>query len=354
VTRSSQGRVATVKAIAAKAGVSSSTVSKALNGSGQLRRETRRSIAAVARQLGRPATTDDGDGGEDARTYTVGVIATDDLGPVTSSIVLGAMEALASDRTLVVLSIARYDRIREQHFARALSDRHVDGILVAGHLAPPRPTIGSNLPVPVVYAGTRSESPHDLSILIDERQGAGLAIQHLVDIGCTRIAHITGPGTDSAAQTRAAAAEASLGSAGLRLVAELPMFGDWTERWGREAATSLIRSAEMFDGVFCGNDQVARGAVEALHEAGRSVPSEVSVIGMGNYAGIGDGCRPTLTTVDLSLPDLGAAAAKRLLGRIEGHPAESGVRFLPCRLVTRESTEVRVTPPIRGRQPQVV
>jgi len=111
-------------------------------------------------------------------------------------------------------------------------------------------------------------------------------------------------------------------------------------RWGREAATILMRTGEEFNGIFCGSDQIARGVADALREAGRRVPEEVGIVGVDNWEVMAEGCRPPLTTVDLNLTELGHAAATKLLRAIEGHPLEQGVHLMPCRLITRRSTEM--------------
>jgi LacI family transcriptional regulator len=119
-----------------------------------------------------------------------------------------------------------------------------------------------------------------------------------------------------------------------------PLMGEWSERWGREAASILMRAGKPFDAIFCGSDQIARGVADALREAGRLVPEEVGIVGVDNWEVMAEGCRPSLTTIDLNLTELGHIAATKLLRAIEGHPLEQGVQLLPCRLVTRRSTEM--------------
>jgi LacI family transcriptional regulator len=229
--------------------------------------------------------------------------------------------------------------------------RRVDGIIVTGRTTDPRSSLGRDLPIPVVYARARSDDPEDLSLLHDDKQGARLAIDHLVTTGRTRIAHITGPDRHLAARERAAGAMTALEAAGLGLVLDEPLMGEWSERWGREATSILLRRGAQFDGVFCGSDQIARGVADALREAGLSVPDEVGLVGVDNWEVMSEGCRPPLTTIDLNLTELGHIAATKLLRAIEGHPLEKGVQLLPCRLVTRRSTETLLETTIRPRAP---
>jgi LacI family transcriptional regulator len=339
VTRKHREGVVTVNDVAARAGVSVGTVSKALNGRGQLRAETRRKVVMAAQELGfhpnmlaRNLT--------EGRTYTVGVLTTDSFGRFTIPVMLGAEDALGAGQISVLLCDGRGDRIREQHYVRTLLARRVDGIIVTGRTTDPRPSLGRDLPIPTVYARARSDNPADLSLMHDDQQGAGLAIRHLLATGRSRIAHITGPERHLAARDRADGAKAALAAAGLELVLSEPLMGEWSERWGREATSILMRSGQQFDAIFCGSDQIARGVADALREAGRLVPEEVGIVGVDNWEVMAEGCRPPLTTIDLNLTELGHIAATKLLRAIEGHPLEQGVQLLPCRLVTRRSTEM--------------
>jgi LacI family transcriptional regulator len=339
VDRRRNGAV-TVNDVAERAGVSPGTVSKALNGRGQLRAETRRRVVAAAEELGFHVNMLARNLLE-GRTYTVGVLTTDSFGRFTIPVMLGAEDALGAGQISVLLCDGRGDRIREQHYVRTLLGRRVDGIIVTGRTTDPRPSLGRDLPVPVVYARARSDDPGDLSLLHDDMQGAALAVQHLFATGRRKIAHITGPERHLAARERAEGALAAIQAGGEAMVYGQPLMGEWSERWGREAVTILMRTGEEFNGIFCGSDQIARGVADTLREAGRRVPEEVGIVGVDNWEVMVEGSRPPLTTIDLNLTELGHTAATKLLRAIEGHhPLEKGVQLLPCRLVTRRSTEM--------------
>jgi LacI family transcriptional regulator len=330
----------TVNDVARRAGVSAGTVSKALNGRGQLRPETRQRVVAAAQELGFHVNMLARNLIE-GRTYTVGVLTADSFGRFTIPVMLGAEDALGAGQISVLLCDGRGDRIREEHYVRTLLGRRVDGIIVTGRTTDERPSLGRDLPVPVVYARARSDDPDDLSLLHDDEQGARLAIEHLFTTGRRKIAHITGPERHLAARERARGALDALAAGGETMVLGRPLVGEWSERWGREATAILLRSGEEVNGIFCGSDQIARGVADALREAGRRVPEEVGIVGVDNWAVMVEGCRPPLTTIDLNLTELGHTAATKLLRAIEGHhPLERGVQLLPCRLVARRSTEM--------------
>jgi LacI family transcriptional regulator len=200
--------------------------------------------------------------------------------------------------------------------------------------------------VPVVYAMTHSTDPGDLSLIPDDEQGGALAVHHLLSTGRTNIGHVTGPRRFKAAVLRATGAENALTAAGLELAGGEPLFGEWTEEWGRQATDVLLRTQANLDAIFCGNDQIARGVADALREAGRRVPDDVALVGFDNWEVIAVASRPPLTTVDMNLRELGRAAGEHLLAAIEGQPS-AGLQLLPCSLVVRESSRPRhpVIPP---------
>ncbi|MBM7785150.1 LacI family DNA-binding transcriptional regulator [Tenggerimyces flavus] len=330
------GRVATIRDVAAKAGVSVGTASKALNGRGQLKAATRARVAAAAQELGfRP--NDLARGLLAGRTFTVGLITSDSFGRFSIPVLLGAEDALSAGQVSVFMADTRDDPIRERHHLQRLLARRVDGIIVTGRRIEPRPSIGHDLPVPVVYAMLQSADPNDVSVIPDDAGGGELAVQHLLATGRTSIGHITGPDSFLAARQRADGASKVLTAKGLEFAGGSVLFGEWTEQWGRQGADILLRSAPDVDAIFCGSDQIARGVAETLRERGRRIPDDVALIGFDNWAPMAEGCRPPLTTVDMNLYELGQVAGRHLLDAIEGQLTH-GLHTLPCRLVLREST----------------
>jgi len=330
---------ATISDVARLAGVSPGTVSKALNGRGALSLGTIARIQQAAEQLGyQPNAL--ARGLLAGRTFTVGLITTDSFGRFSIPVMQGAEDALGPGRISVFLCDSRDDQIREQHYLRTLLERRVDGIIVTGRRQDPREPIGSDIPVPVVYAMTSSTDPADLSLVPDDAEGGGIAVRHLLSTGRTRIGHVTGPRSFAAARLRAQGAEEALAAAGLELAAGGALYGEWTEEWGRQAADGLLRAEPDLDAIFCGNDQIARGVADTVREAGRRMPEDIALVGFDNWEVIAAACRPPLTTVDMNLRELGRTAGEELLAAIDGQPS-AGVRRLPCTLVLRESSRPR-------------
>jgi len=326
----SRPRIATIRDVAALAGVSVGTASKALNGRGSLRPGTVARVRQAAEQLDfRPnAAARSLPAG---RTYTVGMITTDTIGRFSIPLLIGAEDTLGGGQISVLLCDARDDPIRERHHLRVLLSRRVDGIIVTGRRAGARAPIDVDARVPVVYAFLASADPADCSVVPDEAAGARLAVEHLLLAGRRRIAHITGPEHHHSAQVRAAAV------AGRTTLVTAPLFGGWSEAWGRQATGMLLSCDVAVDAIVCGSDQIARGVADALREAGRRVPQEVAITGFDNWDVVALASRPPLTSVDMDLEGLGRAAAGRLLRAIDGTPSP-GLHPHPAQLVIREST----------------
>ncbi len=328
-------RTATIRDVAALAGVSVGTASKALNGRGSLRADTVARVRLAAEQLDfrpNPAARSLHAG----RTFTVGMITTDTIGRFSIPLLIGAEDTLGAGEMSVLLCDARDDPIREQHHLKVLLGRRVDGIIVTGRRAGTRPPVGAAGGVPVVYAFLASASTDDCSVVPDEEGGARLAVDHLLTVGRRRIAVLTGPEHHHSARVRARATTDRLAGAGVELVTP-PLHGEWSEAWGRQAAGLLLARGLDVDALVCGSDQIARGAADALREAGRKVPRDVALVGFDNWDVIALASRPPLTSIDMDLEGLGRAAAQLLLQAIDGVP-QPGVHRHPAKLVIRDST----------------
>lgn len=332
-------RTATLSDVARLAGVSIATASKALNGREDVASTTRKRVLQAAESLSFTPNAM-ARGLLAGRTSTVGLLTSDLEGRFMLPILMGAEDAFGAGQVNVFLCDARGDAIREQHHLKALLSRRVDGIIVVGRQTDPRPSLGQEFPVPVVYAYAPSDDPRDLSLTPDNYAGGRLAIEHLIACGRTRIAHISGDPAYAAAQDRLAGARAALESAGLALVGE-PMFSVWSEPWGRDAAAMLLGRHPEIDAIFCGSDQIARGVLDTARDLDRRVPDDLAVIGYDNWEVLATNARPELTSIDANLQQLGRHAAQRVFDAIDGVDIGEGTHHLPVRLVIRGSTIAR-------------
>jgi LacI family transcriptional regulator len=332
-----RSRPTTIRDVAQAAGVAVGTASKALNGRGRLRDETRARVLREAERLDfRP--NDLIKSLLRGRTFTVGMITTDYFGRFNMPVMAGIEDALGAAEILVFLCNVRDDPERERKVVASLLAKQVDGIIVMGRRTDPRrPIPVGRSHVPVVYAFSSVEDPHALCLLPDDAHGARLATEHLLSIGRRRLAHITGPADREAVRLRREGMMAVMTEHGLDLPDHLVLCGDWTEAWGYEAVGRILERDPSVDAIFCGSDIIARGVMDGLRERGRSIPSDVAIVGFDNWEIIATQARPPLTTVDMNLHDLGREAARRLLAKLEEDEI-GGVMRLPCTLVVRASS----------------
>ncbi len=326
----------TIRDVAARAGVSIGTASKALNGKGKLRAETRGRVADAARELSF-APNVLARGLLAGRTYTVGVITTDSFGRFSIPVMLGAESALGDGQISVFMCDTRDDRNREKQYLDMLLSRRVDGLIVAGRRIEPRPSIGLGLGVPVVYAMTQSMDSDEPAVLPDDTGGGRLVADHLLSLDRGRFGHITGPERFLCARKRARGFCDAVTAAGADFAPHDVLYGEWSERWGREAVRVLLGHTPDVDAIFCGSDQIARGATDTLRLLGRRVPDDIAVVGYDNWSPMVLGADPPLTSVDMCLEDVGRVAAEHLMLAINGE-ATHGVQTVPCRLIQRDST----------------
>jgi LacI family transcriptional regulator len=335
--RGGNGRkVATLADVARLAGVSVATASKALNGRQDVRAETRRSVVSAAEQLqfspnvlARHLLS--------GRSGTIGLVTHDLEGRFSIPVLMGAEDAAGTDEVSVMLCDARGDALRERHHIQALLGRRVDGLIVVGARPDPRPSLGHDLPVPVVYAYAPSDDPEDASVVSDNVGAGRMSAEHLIGCGRTRIAVISGDPSYGAAHDRVRGARTALQAVGTDILGERALFGAWTEEWGRSATRMVLAQFPEVDAILCGSDQIARGVLDVLRERGLDVPRDVAVMGHDNWEVLATEARPQLTSVDMNLEAVGRLAAKKLFAAIEGHPTP-GVESVSCRLVPRGST----------------
>ena len=328
----------TIRDVARIAGVSIGTASKALNSNGRLRQETRDKVTAVAREIGyRP--NDMAQSLHRTRSMTVGVLSTDSFGRFTLPIFQALEEEFADQGIAIFMCNATDDPERERQHLDQLLGKRIDGLVVTARRADKRPPVGPLPPgLPVIYVFSQADDGDALCLLPDDESGARLAARHLCEIGCKRIAHVTGPEHFEAVQLRRRGYLGALAEAGLAAHPELYLSGKWTEAWGRDAVAMLFDGkAARPDAILCGNDLIARGALDALRERGIAVPGEVAVVGFDNWEVMTTAARPPLTSVDMNLSALGHEAGRLLIDMIGGEKVR-GIRRLPCTLVVREST----------------
>ncbi|EFH83573.1 LacI family DNA-binding transcriptional regulator [Ktedonobacter racemifer] len=327
----------TLRDVADAAGVTLGTASKAINGRGRLSPETRERVRSEARRLGFRFFSLQEDVPA-SQGVMVGVLTTDNYGRFSLPLLMGIEDAFGTRPVSAMLCNSR-DQSREQQHLQHLLARKVDGIVVSARREDSRPPINiGRTVIPVVYAFTYVEDPNALCVLPDDAQGARLATEHLVSLGRRQFAHITGPSYFEAVRLREGAMRQVLAEHDIALPHNRVLSGPWQESWGYTATNFLFDQDPSIDALFCGSDQLARGAMEALQARGLRVPTDVSVVGFDNWEPMACATRPPLTTVDMNLAQVGRYVGESLLALFAGEQ-RSGIVRLPCSLILRGSSD---------------
>lgn len=323
----------TMRDVAAVAGVSVSTVSRALKGSGRMSEETRRRVFAAAQRLEfHPNAL--AQSFATGRSLIVGVLTNTAAGTFARPVIAGIVSALSAHDIAVIVYDDESDPASRPGNLRKLRARHVDGVLVVGDGTDHAfSSITASVAAPVVYAFAVSDRQADRVLLPDDRRAGRLVGEHLVGTGRRHIAHITAAATSRAVREREAGFLAAIKEAGQEPV--MPVrYGDWTRSWGSEAGREL--DLDRVDAVFCGNDFIATGLLRTLIRRGVRVPDDIAVVGYDNWAkyGLQD---DFLTTVDPELDRLGQRAAHRLVDAAGG-AVDEGRELAEVTLVPGVST----------------
>ncbi|MEU2265580.1 LacI family DNA-binding transcriptional regulator [Streptomyces olindensis] len=322
--------------VARLAGVSKQTVSRVLNDHPAVRPETREAVLDAMRTLGyRPSRS--ARSLASGRTRMLGVISFDAAryGPAS---ILTAINTAAQEAGYLVSSIALdtadHDTVVEA--VNRLSAEGADGVIAIA----PQLWVGralaetTDLGTPLVVLENSLDDSTPL-VTGDSRTGARKATEHLLGLGHATVWHIAGPTGWTSADHRLGAWQATLRAAGAAVPA--PLVGDWSADSGYELGRRLARRPEV-TAVFASNDQMALGLLHALHESGRSVPGDVSVVG---YDDIPEAAHflPPLTTVRTDFAEIGTRSLRLLLDRIDGPGERPRVDTLvPVDLVVRASS----------------
>ena len=237
---------------------------------------------------------------------------------------------------------------RELRFLQSLSGWISGLILHPYHVthAQANPYLGDD--VAVVILGdffTSQEQPEDWDhVRGDNESGARAAVEHLIALGHRRIAYIEGPEGTPSSMRRSSGYRHALQEAGLPLAGELVIPGDYTREAGRAGVARLLALDEPPTAVFCANDLMALGALEAAQRLGRQVPRDLSLVGFDDIDEAAQ-TTPPLTTIRQPPQQLGSVAAETLIERLNGR-AEARRILLEFSLVVRGST----APPRSGPQ----
>ncbi|TVT34434.1 LacI family transcriptional regulator [Amycolatopsis rhizosphaerae] len=340
MTRSPDERP-TLEDVAAFAGVSRSTASRALNGDANVSTRAKDAVLTAARDLGyspnqaaRSLVT--------RRTGAVAVVLSEPeelvLGdPYRIAVMRAAYRELAAAGSQMILMFndGREDHARTLNF---LEGGHVDGALVfAPHRSDPLPRALRLLRLPIVFGGPAGNLSRGVYVVdFDNSDGARQAVEHLLRSGRRRIATVAGPQDQTAAVHRLAGWRETLSAAGLD-PAGLSEEADFTLDGGRAAMARLLERVPDLDGVFVASDLMAAGALRALSAAGRRVPGDVAVIGFDDHPALAATMDPPLTTLHQDPASQVQHMVATLQALLAGEAVRPQRQVLPVSMTVRES-----------------
>jgi DNA-binding LacI/PurR family transcriptional regulator len=321
-----------IKDIARAAGVSPSTVSRALNDHPRISQKTKVRIRQLAQELGytpslpaRSLVT--------RHTATIGMVITTAADPLLARLVQGVEETSERNGYSVFMSSSYRNAERELEVVRSFHERRVTGVIITGsQIDEGYLQLRDRFPLPIVLTNCRTY-PH--TVYVDNVGGARQAVEHLVQLGHRRIAFIGAPHARLRLD-RWAGYKQVLAENNIPLEDELIFEGQGTLESGVGAARQILAMSRPPTAIFCFNDLTAFGVIRTVRQAGAEVPRDYSVVGFDDLEIAAHYC-PSLTTVHQPTYLLGQRAINMLLELIQGNLNPQPER-LPTELIVREST----------------
>ncbi|MGZ5270151.1 MAG: LacI family DNA-binding transcriptional regulator [Ramlibacter sp.] len=333
----SPSAASTIKHVAARAGVSYTTVSHVLNGTRRVSDDARRRVEQAARELAY-APSAVARALKNSRTRMLGVLVPNITNPFFAELTRGIEDCCHRAEYAVFLCNSDDAPERQAKYLQTLVERRVDGLLLAAPAGDTEHLVQrlQAMHVPLVVIDRELPGLPANLVHVDHHAGAKLAVQHLVALGHRRIACLSGPSNFAVSRLRAAGWREALAAAGIAPDAGLWLEGDFDAAVGHALARQVLARGDV-TAIVAGNDLMAIGALRAAAELGLAVPQAVSVIGFDSID-LGAYAYPPLTTVGHRIGAIGEAAASLLLQVLEQPASAPAEVTLPAYLVERAST----------------
>jgi len=271
------------------------------------------------------------------RSFAVGVLIPDITNPIFPPTIRGIQDVAESEGFTVLTGNTDDDPTKERDAFRMMRGRGIEGIIIAtARLSDPTVDECIKYEIPFVLVNRTVRNDGVNAVILDEECGVRAALDHLHDLGHRRIACISGPTETSTGVERLEAFRnfMKIHELGGDLVEGTARY---TINEGHDACKKLLERDATFTAVIAGNDLIALGCIDALNEADRQVPRDVSVVGTNDMPMLSR-MVPALTTIHTPMYQMGCQAATMLLEVINGYRSDSVVLRMQPRLVIRDST----------------
>jgi LacI family transcriptional regulator len=327
-----------LKDIAVKAGVSINTVSRALHKRPYVNEKTKALIFQVAEELGyalAPQTV------SESRTLTIGVLVQDIKNPFYPMALEGIEQALWQERANLLFGCSYRQESKERDIFSSFCQQQVDGIFL-GSVINPEYILSQlrNTSIPVTSISQRFQECNVDYVITDNYKGAILAMEHLIKLGHTRIAHISGLDAQMSSQERLRGYKDALKNAGLPFDEQLIRSGDDTMESGYFLTKDLLQATRDLTAIFAFNDLIALGAARGITEANLQIPTDISLVGFDDIPAA-EYFEVPLTTVHQSIVEIGRKATEILIAKIRaGSMHQLQQIVLQPKLSVRSSTSI--------------
>ena len=333
----------TIRDVARLAEVHPGTVSRALNEQTRalVNEETAERVLRVAEELGyqpNPIAR----GLKTNRSYTVGVLIPDLTNPLFPPIMRGIEDRLGGAGYTALIVNTDNDAARERSQMDAMRARQVDGFIAAtARLDTELLADVAAGGAPMVLVNRSLEDGSLPAVTVDDRRGIRLAVNHVAELGHTRLGHVGGPQNLSTGHLRYLGFREAVIDLGLDARAEQVAFADaFTEAQGRRACDELLDRAPGVTAIVAANDRLAIGCYDALEARGLACPEDVSVTGFNDMPFV-DRLRPPLTSVRVPQREIGTVAADLLLSQLSDGSRDARQILLEPTLTVRGSSAAR-------------
>ncbi|MBU8785521.1 MULTISPECIES: LacI family DNA-binding transcriptional regulator [Bacillus] len=325
----------TIKDIARLANVSHTTVSRALNGSPLIKEKTKKKILDIAAEMNYKPNFN-AKSLVTQKSFTVGLFLTSLTDGTSSSffadVLRGVNNVIDESYNMFVRGIDDYHDLSFVHRNR------YDGIILISQSERDQAFIdhvtGQN--IPIVVLNRKIERPSVINILANEKEGAYLAASHFIENGHKRIAMVQGKQGFKSSKERLDGFLDALRAHGVPVQSEYLASGDYTMKSGYSAVEKLLKLKNPPTALFCANDDMAIGAMNALYANGKRCPDDISIIGFDDI-GFSAYTTPSLTTVKKPTEKISVLGAESLLSVIENPETKGGQTLISTELVIRNS-----------------
>lgn len=336
-----QSKEVTIYDIAQKLHISSATVSRGLNNHFSVNKKTQKIIIETARSMGYRSNLF-AKNLRHQKTRTLGIIVQTLNSSFIASVLSGIEQVANKAGYNLIISQSQESQAKEAINAEAMFNRRVDGLIVS--LAFDTKNVSHfnsffNKDIPVVFFDRVSFGQSSTNVVIDNFKAGYEATRHLISQGCKRIAHITGNLTRNVYADRMKGYKEALEESKIPFNEKYVLINNMDEVSALEAADQLMSMKPMPDGLFVANDNCAAVCMQAIKDAGYSVPKDIAIVGFNNDI-ISRVVNPKITTVNYPGEQMGTITANALINHLEGKAnlGATSTIIIKSELIVRESS----------------